>query len=307
MRLANSKMYLFAAVLAAATGARAAPEGAPGQPAAALQPAAAASAPAGESRSHKAGSIAIGHDLPQGSESLKDLEALQRQAYFLELRNKIKDMSALPSQTGLPASAPAGAAAQRSAQDPRGTVLPLMPAPAFMPRLSIGAVGVDEQPAARVQSVIVMSARSRADVVVNGSVVTVKEGDDVGNGWKVTSIKPGAVRAEKVVTLTRPDPSFIAPAPTRIGKKAAATPAAPPMVPMVPYEKTLTAVLRPADKPAASEDTLAPVAPAVLTGIPPLPAGLRRVDSTAVPAAMPLGTGFIPQAAATELGAAVTR
>lgn len=303
MRPADMKKHIALAILAVLVGAAGA-QPAPSVPMQPPVPAAPALPPVGQpaavpaiapqaiqSMGQKVGGIAIGREqvIGQGADSLKDLEALQRQAYFLDLRAKMKEINtalnankevapAMPAASVMPAVPP---------------VLPSLPAALPAEQGVEPPPVIDEQPTARVVSAIVTAGRARADVTTGASVITVKEGDELGDGWRVASIKSTGVRAEKVVTRKRFDPDFVATVTKKVGKK----PSRPVVAPMVEYEKTLSFLLKPADgfSPVAPVQAAAQ-APAPV--VPPLPQGVRPLDSTSVPPALPLGTGLMPPIAA---------
>lgn len=278
--------------------------------------AAAASVPAGA----KAQDIAIGSKSAGGGETLKELEALQRQAYFAELRTKLKEAEK-PAAAAAPASAP-------SAPSP-SMQFPASVAPALVPRLPHGLQGgpgippsmagpfsggfalpsssSNAEPSSRLVNVIISGGRARADVHTNGVVTTVREGDKLEGDWLVTKIALAGVTVEKGVV----EPSFrdvggrsnaaaraVMQAPAsgeRVGRKASSAPvvAARPVTAPEIVERIVSVQLKPYTAGSQQFD-VSPVSSGAGTmgaavGVPPLPSGLRPpVDSTSVPSAAPL-------------------
>jgi hypothetical protein len=244
--------------------------------------------------SEKVKAISIGKDVGSSgkAETLRDLENLQRQVYFQELKAKAREleMAHLPRPNE-------GAPVSMAAPTTVAYIPPAMqPAfPGAQPSVLTGMASPptplpDEEPQARLLNLIVTPTRTRADVLVSGTATTVKEGDEVGAGWKVASIKASGVLVEKTMVGKELD------------RRAAATPSksprakggvARPAPKWIDVERTISAKLKPAEQPPITD--LAPTQAAPQNGqtsgavVPPLPPALRPADSTSVTSAVPLG------------------
>lgn len=114
------------------------------------------------------------------SGTLGEMVDLQREAYISELKAKIR--------ANAPKYAPTSAPDVAS------------------PSLAVAAVTKTAEPvpestsSAKLVSVFVSAGRTRADVMYDGIIKTVKEGDTVG-AWIVASIEPGKVVVEKTITV----------------------------------------------------------------------------------------------------------
>lgn len=245
----------------------------------------------------KALSIGRADEASAAAGSLKELENLQREAFLGELRAKIRAQSAgnrgesQPAATGAaPAAGLSPVATTSLAQVvPSGFAPPRM-APTMFPIFQQPGVGLDVPgaPTAQLVSVIVSAARTRADVMEDGVVKTVKEGDKLGD-WSVTSIKTNGVMVERTVPLMQQ----VQPArPPAVYKANGVTKTAPNkamqfVVPTVPYERVTSVMLKPYHPPAA-----APAVPGqagiVAPIIPPLPASIKVADSTSIAPAVSL-------------------
>lgn len=258
--------------------------------------------PAGLS-SEKVKSISIGKDGGSSSkaETLRDLEVLQRQVYFQELKAKARELEAAHQvQVRPPEMVAFGGGVPQST----GFVPPAVPPVLNGAQTSYGvgvalpAPALEEEPQARLLNLIVTPTRTRADVISSGTAMTVKEGDEIGSGWKVASITPSGVLVEKVVTSKELDRANAAPARVSRGKAAAPRKAQK----WIDVERTISAKLKPAEQSVPTENSagVQPTPPAgqgMAAAMPPLPPALRPADSTSVSSAAPLGpnAALLPQ------------
>lgn len=280
------KLSVIAALLAHGAFAAAQPVAlppVPGAPAALAAPALPEIKAGAVSLAASAKAVTIGKqdDASGAAGSLKEMENLQREAFLGELRAKIRTANGAGK---VDASATVAASAVPS--QPSVSV-PLTPAtfaaPATSPTMfpiyrqsSAAPLELQGEPKAELVSVIVTSSRTRADVMDDGLVKTVKEGDKLGE-WSITSITTNGVTVERTVTrlsMAQP-PVFSA---TRNGASARKRVVA---IAPVPYEKTMSVMLKPYRPPVAEaiSGTIGGVAVPV---IPPLPSSIRPQDSTSI-------------------------
>lgn len=187
--------------------------------------------------------------------TLKELELLQREAFMAELRAKIRE-----ANKDVAAVAPSVAPAMQ----PMPAPAPMLPSALVEPALDV--------PAQLVNVIIMGQGRGRADVMHEGSIVTVREGDKLG-AWVVQSIQPGKVTVER---------TFEAPAPAAKGKRSAGA--------AVMVEKTVSAVLKLHQPGSVSLPPPASLPPAAIQTpvVPPLPTKVQSPDSTSIGPAAPL-------------------
>jgi hypothetical protein len=276
-------------------------------------PAGSASAPTGA----KAQDIPIGTkgEAGKGAETLKDLEILQRQAYFAEMRAKVKDAE----KPAIPAAASASAPLPSFPGSVAPAMVPALPqapqagssSPSGMqPQygsgfMSLPGAAPNLEPTSRLVNLIISGGRARADVHTNGIVNTIREGDKLEGDWVVTKIALSGVTVEKVVTQEPPitgrlsaspaaGPAMVASAATRRGAKKSpvgVAHATPFLSKSDAVERSVTAQLKPYTA-GSQQYNASPVAGTGSTMgaavIPPLPSAMRPVDSTNVPPAAAL-------------------
>lgn len=142
------------------------------------------------------------------SGTLKELAELQRQIVLAEARKRLQAATQLPSaersltaqQGGQSVSLIAPPAENVARTSSRAT------SSATLPAAKSGALATDmqkqadsralETPKALLVSTLVLGARARADVLVDGRVQTIRQGNALG-GWTVSSITPEGVIVER--------------------------------------------------------------------------------------------------------------
>lgn len=215
MQLAKTSLTLLA-IVAAATSLSAAAQVAPsmqaGQPASlqAPMPAIGASGPAVETTKPTLNSASV-EAVPMGTSAknaamaagtMRELETLQRQTALAEMRKRLSELgqqatpvAGLQTPTHMAPGAvspqgiqtPNGGAAKSGARRPSGAGQQ----PASHPAPMIDA------PRARVVNVLLVAGRARADVLQDGRLFTIKEGDGLAGRWVVASISPEGVMVER--------------------------------------------------------------------------------------------------------------
>ena len=228
--------------------------------------------------------------------SLKELENLQREAFLGDLRAKIRGQIA--SSRGENQTAIAGASPPATLTQAVPTVRPQVVRTAFTPPkmapssfpifpLSTGSSEFSGAPTAQFVSVIVSAARTRADVMEDGIVKTVKNGDKLGD-WSVTSITTNGVMVERTAPFTQQVHQ-----PVVVFKANGSIKAAPPtpiqfIAPAVPYERVTSVMLKPYRAPVATTLPEPGQAGIVAPVIPRLPASIKVADSTSIAPPVPL-------------------
>lgn len=237
-----------------------------------------ASASAAEVSLHqRAQQIRIGAPtLPGAAHTVRDLEALQQQAYLLELRAKIQELSKAAGMDMAP-GVPGAAMTPAIVPPMSGVTMPVnvQPSGVFAPEEAS-----QPDPEAKLVSVIIAGGKARADVSEGGIVTTVKEGDKLDGGWRVAEISPSGVTVETVVTEMQP-----------VARSAKGKGHGSKGPAMIQTERVVSRTLKPAALAQTTQPgVVSPPAAADLPSIPPLPRAIGGgPDSTSVRGVPPVG------------------
>ncbi|MEJ6002645.1 hypothetical protein [Paucibacter soli] len=279
--------------------------------------------------------VAIGKPAAVEQGTLRELESLQRLAALAELRKKVAEATptiqaqqtpnlstATPVLTATPTLAHTGNARGNS----KGNKATLSTQPQSAPPL-FASPPMHEPvvpPTAKVLKVILVAGRARADLISDGKITTVKQGDQLGR-WTVAEISPegvtvhrrltplqimqpivttelGASRSpEAVAAASVPQPAPTASASMQAARSAslldqgiegvsdAAMGAMPSGIVQVQtrrdYETYKLIKATDADLQVSSANT--PRQSSLRPEIPPLPAGIAKPDSSFQPAVAP--------------------
>lgn len=306
MRLAKASLTLLAIAATAATLPAAAQVGQPVSLPAPM-PALAASGPTLDMQKAPLTSAAVeavpmgtsARNTTKGAGTMRELEDLQRQTALAEMRKRLNELGQPAAGTPNPMpGAPATLAGvpQQGLQMPTPSTKPgvrRMGLPNGVPTTMPEPPAMDA-PRARVVNVLVVAGRARADVLEEGRLFTVKEGDGLAGKWVVSSITPEGVmveRRKKVVAAQQPGKStVVASLPGAAGLLGGESDSAR-------FDVLKLEPVNQFELSQAMISTTVNVQGATAPGIPPLPAPVRtsnKPDSTttAVIPPLPASNGF---------------
>lgn len=219
----------------------------------------------------------------QSDLTMREIEALQKKAWLLELKVKVKDLEDSLDGAKKDGQGRVDSKVQMGGPFAGAPIRFGTGAPMFLPPAPV----MNDEPHERVVNIVATQSRSRADLMRNGSRITVKVGDSLENGWKVSAISTEGVEAERKRFVAMPNPA-LKNQDAKGGSKKAPSTSTPKTV---QREEVMTVKLKPADDIAMGLNVLDPQqAPQSNSSpvVPPLPVGMAGADSTRVTPGKPI-------------------